>query len=187
MGQGESKLCSACEKPISFRQSMPSCYYCKKDVCTDCSNREKMSTSSEKIRICHVCKINRTTNKDGDDLIVGKPQKVEKMVSVKYDTDKGQYSGLPTLWRELLDMPLSASSKEIDAEKWEQSVGGVKPTQRILFKLSEKQADGGFVITGPIKTDQVFKVEFDATSKTGFKGLPKEFESLVGVFTKEEI
>lgn len=33
----------------------------------------------------------------------------------------------------------------------------------------------------------MFKVEFDATSKTGFKGLPKEFESLVGVFTKEEI
>jgi len=33
----------------------------------------------------------------------------------------------------------------------------------------------------------LFKVEFDETSATGFKGLPKEFESYLGVFTKEEI
>eukprot|EP00347_Sterkiella_histriomuscorum_P014808 403359448 len=187
MGQGESKFCTACEKTISIRQKLNSCNYCKKDVCTDCSNREKLSSSSEQIRICHVCKINRTTNKDGDDLLIGKPDSVQKMISVKYDTDKGQYSGLPTLWRELLDMPLSASMREVDTDKWDQSIAPVKPTQRILFKLSEKQDDGGFVITGPLKTDQVFKVEFDASSRTGFKGLPKEFESLVGVFTKEEI
>lgn len=56
-----------------------------------------------------------------------------------------------------------------------------------MFKLQEKDADGGFIITGPLKTDQVFKVEFDSQSRTGFRGLPKEFESLVGVFTPEEI
>jgi len=30
-------------------------------------------------------------------------------------------------------------------------------------------------------------VEIDEESATGFKGLPKEFESYLGVFTKEEI
>lgn len=85
-------------------------------------------------------------------------------------------------------MPLSASKAEVDTDKWDATIGAVKPTQRLLFKLSTaKDGDGGFVISGPLKTDQVFKVEFDPKSKTGFKGLPKEFESLVGVFTHDEI
>lgn len=43
------------------------------------------------------------------------------------------------------------------------------------------------MISGPTKTDQLFKVEFDETSATGFKGLPQEFEHYLGVFTKDEI
>ncbi|CDW79030.1 serine threonine protein kinase [Stylonychia lemnae] len=187
MGQGESKFCSACEKPIKLRQKITSCYYCKKDICTDCSNREKLPSADEQQRICHVCKVNRTTNKDGDDLIVGKPNSVQKMISVKYDTDKGQYSGLPTVWRELLDMPLTVSRQEVDTEQWDKTIAPVMPTKRRILLLTEQDQDGGFVISGPLKTDQVFKVEFDAKSKTGFKGLPAEFEQYVGVFTREEI
>jgi hypothetical protein len=54
--------------------------------------------------------------------------------------------------------------------------------------ITEKDQDGGFVISGPLKTDQVFKVEFDAKSKTGFRGLPEEYAPYVeGIFTHEEI
>lgn len=97
-------------------------------VCTDCSNREKLAGHEHKVRICHVCKVNRLSDKDSNGIIVGKPKEVQKMISVKFDTEKGQYSGLPTLWRELLDMPLAVSRQEVDTEDWDDSIAPKKPT-----------------------------------------------------------
>jgi len=39
---------------------------------------------------------------------------VEKVISVGHDLKSGQYSGLPILWREFLEVDSSMSKNEID-------------------------------------------------------------------------
>jgi hypothetical protein len=109
MGGGESKECSGCEKEIKVRQVMPECYLCKKIVCNDCSNKEPLGPSGSKVRVCHVCMVNKMNRQETDDggLNLGKPKAFEKVINVKHDNKTGKYQGLPTVWRELLDMPLS--------------------------------------------------------------------------------
>ena len=92
MGAGESKFCSSCEKEIKARQTMPQCHFCKKVVCTDCSNREPASSgSSSKVRICHVCKVakNNRESDAGPQIIMGKPKQVEKVINVGHDPKSG--------------------------------------------------------------------------------------------------
>lgn len=40
------------------------------------------------------------------------------------------------------------------------------------------------MISAPNKVDKVFKVELDEKSDNGFKGLPKEFEEFMKIFSK---
>ena len=77
MGSGESKFCSSCEKKIKVTQFMPKCCYCHKTVCTDCSNRQTISSPSKlKVRVCHVCFISKKNAQGSfaDDIIVNKPK-----------------------------------------------------------------------------------------------------------------
>jgi hypothetical protein len=61
---------------------------------------------------------------------------MEKKISVTFDMNKGQYSGLPTIWRELMEMPLSVSTMEVDTENWaDGTIAPVMPSQRNLFKI----------------------------------------------------
>jgi hypothetical protein len=50
----------SCDTPLKLRQRIDTCYFCKKFVCTDCSNRGILipETTPNEVRICHVCKIN---------------------------------------------------------------------------------------------------------------------------------
>ena len=93
MGAGESKECSGCQKEIKVRQTMPECYFCKKIVCTNCSNKDAMSPSGSKVRVCHVCKVNQTNRQESDDggLNVGKPKSFQKVINVKHDNKTGTY------------------------------------------------------------------------------------------------
>lgn len=129
MGAGESKFCSSCEKEIKARQVMPQCHFCKKLVCTNCSNRETPGSAggSSKVRICHVCKVNRMNREtdDGPEVILGKPKDFKKVLNVQHDNKTGTYSGLPQIWRELLDMPLTISTKEVDTSAWDPSIAPV--------------------------------------------------------------
>ena len=86
------------------------------------------------MRVCHVCKINKS-NDGGGELLVGKPQAVQKMISVKYDNDAGLFSGLPTVWRELLEMPLTVSKEEVITDDWDPTIAPVRPNQRMIFKI----------------------------------------------------
>jgi hypothetical protein len=52
-----------------------------------------------------------------------KLKKVEKGIHVTYDNNKGLFSGLPTIWRELLEMPLETSKNEISLEQIDPSIG----------------------------------------------------------------
>jgi hypothetical protein len=129
MGAGESKECSGCQKEIKVRQVMPECNMCKKIVCTNCSNKDGRG------RVCHVCKLNRINREsgfqDGDVFNVGKPKNFEKVIQVKHDNKSGQYQGLPKIWRELLDMPLSQSVAEFDTSKLnDQTIAPVAPTKK---------------------------------------------------------
>lgn len=122
-----------------------------------------------------------------DDLVIGKPTQVEKKLAVQFDSQKGQYMGLPTVWRELLDMPLGVSKDEVETSNWDTSIGPAKPTHRLMYLIQESNNDNNFVISAPLGNDLLFNVVLDENSATGFKGLPIEFETLITTFTKEEI
>jgi hypothetical protein len=70
-----------------------------------------------------------------DNLTITRVGNVEKKLSVKFDMEKGQYIGLPTLWRELLDMPLSVSKDEVETSDWDAVVGASMPTRRVMFMI----------------------------------------------------
>lgn len=125
MGSGESKFCSSCDKEIKSRQVMPQCHHCKKLVCTNCSNREAPGAGSSKVRVCHVCKVNRMNREADDALTISKPTDFKKVLGVQHDNKTGQYSGLPQIWRELLEMPSQYSVKEVDTSQWDPSIAPV--------------------------------------------------------------
>jgi hypothetical protein len=108
------------------------------------------------------------------------------MLSIRFDNETGTFSGLPILWRELLDMPLEQSKDEINTEDWDDSIAPLKPPAKVLYKLKASSGENEYVISNPTKSDKVFKVEYDK-KKNGFKGLPKEFEAFLPTFTREEI
>ena len=105
--------------------------------------------SSQEIRVCHVCKINQerrtedkpTNNSEDTQYVIGKPENVQKQLSVKFDSEKGQYSGLPTMWRELLEMPLGVSKDEVQTKDWDPSLGALMPSKKILFQLQEANSE----------------------------------------------
>ena len=108
---------------------MPECHFCKKIVCTNCSNRETPGSGggSSKVRVCHVCKVNkmnRETDEIGE-LVIGKPKDFQKVIGVKHDNKTGLYTGLPMIWRDLLDMPLDYSTKEVNTADWDPSIAPV--------------------------------------------------------------
>lgn len=115
MGSAESKFCSGCDKQIKAPASaMPLCHFCKKVVCPNCSIKEAPGNGkgSAKVRICHVCKVNRDNREGGgagEDIVASKPKDFKKVINVSHDNKSGTYSGLPTLWRELLEMPTTSS------------------------------------------------------------------------------
>ena len=63
--------------------------------------------------MCKVNRMNRETD-DGPEVQIGKPIDFKKVLNVQHDNKTGQYSGLPQIWRELLEMPLNNSTKEVD-------------------------------------------------------------------------
>jgi FYVE zinc finger/P21-Rho-binding domain len=130
MGAGESKFCQACEKEFKSRSAAHSCHFCTKIVCTGCSTKEAPGggKGSSKVRMCLVCKLNRLNRETGDDgseAIVSKPTDFKKVINVSHDNKTGTYSGLPQLWRELLDMPLSHSKNEIDTSQMDATIAPV--------------------------------------------------------------
>ena len=46
------------------------------------------------------------------------------------------------MWRELLEMPLEVSKDEVETKHWDPSVGAIKPSKRILYRLQEFNAEG---------------------------------------------
>jgi hypothetical protein len=165
---------------------MPQCHYCKKLVCTNCSNRDEPGGGSSKVRICHVCKVNRS-NRQGEvgELEIGKPKDFKKVLNVQHDNKTGEYTGLPQIWRELLDMPLSHSKQEIDTSKWDPSIAPVQPNKRQMYIIQEKNAEGAFMISAPLRVEKAFAVKFDY--KLGkLVGLPKELEPYAEGFKPED-
>lgn len=189
MGAGESKDCTGCQKEIKIRSVMPECHFCKKIVCTDCSNKEPLGPANSKVRVCHVCKVNQMNRQETDDgmLNVGKPKAFKKVINVKHDNKTGTYQGLPTIWRELLDMPLSQSQQEFDTSQLnDTSIAPVAPSKKKMYEIKEKNADGAYVISAPMSVQKEFQLKFDA--KLGrVVGAPKELEPYLQGFKKEEI
>jgi hypothetical protein len=65
---------------------MPECYFCKKIVCKKCSNKDAMGPSGSKVRVCHVCKLNKKNSQETVDggLNFGKPKYMQKVINVKH-------------------------------------------------------------------------------------------------------
>jgi len=141
-----------------------------------------------KVRVCITCKLSKVSRESdvGAEFIVGKPKKVEKVISVGHDASSGHYSGLPTLWRELLDMPLTQSKNEKNTSNLDAIAAPVIPNKRIQFIIKEKNAEGAFLISAPARTEKTFAVRYD--KKLGkLVGLPEGMEHLGEGFKKHEI
>ena len=128
MGQGESRVCSTCEKEIRTRNAPPQCNLCRKVVCNDCSVKDP----SAKGRICLVCKSNKNSRDQGDaGVLVSKPKKFEKGITVGHDAQSGKYSGLPSMWREYLELELTQSTNEVDTSTMDSSIAPSQVSKRI--------------------------------------------------------
>ena len=100
--------------------------------------------------------MNRKETDDGM-LNVGKPKEFKKMITVKHDNKTGTYEGLPTIWRELLEMPLSQSKAEFDSSKYnDPSFVPVAPSKKKQYEIKEKNADGAYVISAPMNAEKTF-------------------------------
>jgi hypothetical protein len=80
-----------------------------------------------------VCKVNRDNREGGgagEDIIASKPKDFKKVINVSHDNKSGTYSGLPMLWRELLEMPLASSKNEVDTKDLDASIAPVAPNKR---------------------------------------------------------
>lgn len=108
--------------------------------------------------MCHVCKVNRMNREQNDGpLNLGKPKNFAKVINVKHDNKTGTYEGLPTIWRELLEMPLSQSVHEFDTSQLKDpSIAPVAPSKKQLYIIKEKNSDGGFVISAPSQVEKTF-------------------------------
>ena len=78
------------------------------------------------------------------------------MINVTHDSKTGTYSGLPTLWRDLLDMPMSKSKNEVDTSSFDSSVAPAAPSKRILYEIKEKNSEGGYTISAPQTAEKTF-------------------------------
>lgn len=105
MGNGVSRECSSCHKE---KKNTIDCFQCKKVVCLDHSTKADYSNSG-RVRICITCNVNkmaRDPNNKGDEITISKVKGFQKVIAVKHDSKNDVYSGLPTMWRDLLEMPL---------------------------------------------------------------------------------
>ena len=93
------------------------------------------------------------------------------------------------MWRQLLEMAPGQSRDEIDTKHLDENLKPQLPTnKRALYEITREK--GAFLISNPQNVKHVeFKVEVDPQSKTGFKGLPPEFEALLltGNISRDEV
>ena len=127
-------------------------------------------------------------NRDADsgpEILVGKVKDFKKVINVSHDNKTGTYSGLPQIWRELLEMPLTSSKNEVDTSKFDPSIAPVQPNKRQMYIIQEKNAEGAYMISAPQRAEKTFQVKFDY--KLGkLVGLPKELEPYIDGFKPED-
>ncbi len=69
------------------------------------------------------------------------------MLSISYEN--GQFTGLPSAWRETLGISRIESRQEVDTMQWDDIVGGGKTLddQRLQFQIHDKNKEGFYEIT----------------------------------------
>jgi hypothetical protein len=78
------------------------------------------------------------------------------MIAVQHDNKNDVYSGLPTMWRDLLEMPMQKSKNEVDTSRFDSSVAPVAPSKKQLYIIKEKNADGALLISAPQSVEKTF-------------------------------
>jgi hypothetical protein len=106
-------------------------------------------------------------------------------MSVKHEAS-GQYSGLPKLWRDLLEIDESQSTMEFDITRMDSIAIPKPPNSKLKYIVKEMNAEGAFVISAPQAVQKDFEVKYDKSLQR-IVGLPPELEHLVEGFTKEEL
>ena len=81
-------------------------------------------------------------------MVVDKPKSSVKVMSVKHEAS-GQYSGLPKLWRDLLEIDESQSTFEFDVSRMDSIAIPKPPNSKIKYIVKEMNAEGAFVIGTP--------------------------------------
>ncbi len=108
------------------------------------------------------------------------------MIAVQHDNKNDVYSGLPTMWRDLLEMPMQKSKNEVDTSRFDSSVAPVAPSKKQLYIIKEKNADGALLISAPQSVEKTFQIKYD--NKLGrLVGAPENLQQYLEGFKKEDI
>eukprot|EP00735_Rhodelphis_limneticus_P009915 TRINITY_DN2890_c7_g1::TRINITY_DN2890_c7_g1_i1::g.5841::m.5841 TRINITY_DN2890_c7_g1::TRINITY_DN2890_c7_g1_i1::g.5841 ORF type:complete len:567 (+),score=55.79,sp/Q55GV3/PAKC_DICDI/46.72/6e-102,Pkinase/PF00069.20/6e-65,Pkinase_Tyr/PF07714.12/6.3e-46,PBD/PF00786.23/3.5e-05,PBD/PF00786.23/1.4e-12,Kinase-like/PF14531.1/0.0039,DUF1341/PF07071.6/0.12,ABC1/PF03109.11/0.27 TRINITY_DN2890_c7_g1_i1:32-1732(+) len=108
------------------------------------------------------------------------PTNLKKGVHVEYDAQKTTFKGLPETWREVVPEGCS-----VDETRLSQLDAHLVPVVSSRLLQSQK-----IMLFGqPCNVKHEIHVEEDPDSKTGFKGLPQEWEQLIEVsnISKKEV
>ena len=186
MGNGVSRECSTCQKE---KKGAVDCFQCKKVVCMEHSTKVDYSNSG-RVRICITCNVNKMAregaNTGAEEMKISKVKGFQKMITIKHDSKTDTYSGLPVMWRDLLEMPVGKSKNEIDTSSFDSSVAPVAPSKKQLYIIKEKNADGAFVISAPQSVEKTFQIKYD--QKLGrLVGAPENLQQYLEGFKKEDI
>lgn len=101
-----------------------------------------------------------TPNEEGE-MRISKVKGFQKVINVKHDSKNDVYRGLPTVWRDLLEMPPQRSKDEVDTSNYDSSVAPAAPSKKQLYIIKEKNADGALVISAPQSVEKTFQIKYD--------------------------
>lgn len=95
-----------------------------------------------------MCQINKAGRDETAPVVVNRPKHSIKVMSVKHEAS-GQYSGLPKIWRDLLEIDESQSTFEFDVSRMDSIAIPKPPNSRIKYIVKEMNAEGAYVISTP--------------------------------------
>lgn len=117
----------------------------------------------------------RRDSSDMNNMEIGDPTEVEEGYHVRVDEESGILTGIPKEWSHILDGAETADD------------GKVSEHLRVGGKVKSENSDSPMVISKPFSWAHDVHVDFD--SKSGFVGLPEEWENRLveSGITKEDV
>eukprot|EP00742_Colponemidia_sp_Colp-10_P002957 GILJ01003155.1.p1 GENE.GILJ01003155.1~~GILJ01003155.1.p1 ORF type:complete len:541 (+),score=66.20 GILJ01003155.1:45-1625(+) len=178
----DAAACQKCNAGFTLISRRHHCRRCGGVFCNDCCNdRFTLPGFDKPQRVCDSCfkELNEmvdAVNSLQNAQITG-PSNVQRAIHVEWDPEQGVYRGLPEVWRTALALPQGISQDETTSKNLPNHVAPRKPSKLIVESV--KRNSSLPTIGRPTNFTHNVHVEVDATSDTGFRGLPATWEVLL--------